>query len=157
MTEKGYQWGVKALKKRRAEVAGEIAQLKLQVKAKIQDLAAVDRVLQVLAPDSVPAQVPSRRNLTKYANIFRQGQLNTLLLGILKASGRPMTAGEILAILMQKLGATPGARESLRKRTNANLHYLLVTNRIEKPGQALWALRKDEERENDSPRPSPLS
>jgi hypothetical protein len=41
MTEIGYQWGVKALQKRRAEIAGDIAQLQITLRDRRLDLTKV--------------------------------------------------------------------------------------------------------------------
>lgn len=141
MTEKGYQWGVKALRKKRAEIAGDIAQLQVQVRQRRRDLKRVDDILRILAPASDPTAIPARRRPSRHINVFRQGQLNTLILGVLKASaGKPMTNLEVLGALMRQIGAPPAARESLRRRVNGNLHYLRDTNRLVKLETGLWAL-----------------
>lgn len=140
MTEKGYQWGVKALQKRRAEIAGDVGHIRLTLKQRQADLRQIDSVLCILAPDSDPTAIPARRKPPSYTNLFRQGQLNALILGFLKDAGRPMGNLEILAALMAKIEAPPAARESLRRRTNGNLHYLRDRGRIVKLTTALWAL-----------------
>ncbi len=132
MKEKGYQWGVAALGKRRAEIAGDIAQIKLQLRQRQADLRQVDAVLRVLDPASDPTRIPARRKPPSHINVFRPGQLNALILGGLKAAGRPMGNLEILAALMAKIGAPAAARESLRRRVNGNLHYLRDKGRLVK-------------------------
>jgi hypothetical protein len=143
MTEKGYQWGVKALQKRRAEIAGDIRQIKLTLKGRQADLRQIDDVLLILDPSADPAQIPARRKPPSHVNVFRQGQLNGLIMGLLKAAGRPMGNLEILAALMEQIGAPAAARESLRRRTNGNLHYLWDRDRIVKLAPGLWSLPRE--------------
>ena len=103
MTEKGYQWGVKALRKKRAEIAGDIAQLQVQVRHRRRDLKRVDDILRILAPGSDPTTIPAKKPV-KHLNVFRHGQLNALILGILGASKTPMTNIAVLEALMARPG-----------------------------------------------------
>jgi hypothetical protein len=61
MTEVGYQWGIKALRKRRAENAGDIDQLKIQTRHRQRDLKRVDGILRVLAPGIDPTTIATKK------------------------------------------------------------------------------------------------
>jgi hypothetical protein len=139
VTEKGYQFGVAALRKRRAEIAGDIGQLQVQVRHRRRDLKRVDDILRILAPSSDPTAIPAKKPL-KHLNVFRQGQLNALILGILAASKTPMTNIEVLEALMAKIGSPPASRQALRRRVNGNLAYLGKAGRVAKAATGLWAL-----------------
>ena len=142
MTETGYRYGVCALRAKRAEIAGDIAQLKLQVRHRQRDLAGIDAVLRVLAPDSDPATIPTKRPV-KYLNLFRQGELGRLVLGVLRASGQPMTNLEITQAVMDRDGYDKSAWTPLRRRIRANLAYLEAQGRIAKVGigkDARWRM-----------------
>ena len=142
MTEKGYQWGVKALRKKRAEIAGDIAQLQVQVRHRRRDLKRVDDILRILAPGSDPTTIPAKKPV-KHLNVFRHGQLNALILGILGASKTPMTNIAVLEALMAKIGSPPAAREALRRRVNGNLAYLEKGGRVARLATGLWAHGRD--------------
>ena len=73
MTEKGFQWGVKALQKKRAELAGQIGQLKLQLRDRRRDLRKVDDMIRLLAPGSDPTKIAPKKAI-RYRNLFRQGE-----------------------------------------------------------------------------------
>jgi len=102
MTEKGFQWGVKALQKKRAELAGEIGQLKLQLRDRRRDLGKVDDILRILAPGSDPTKIAPKKAI-KHLNIFRQGELGMIIGGVLRAEKRPMTNLEIARVVMSHI------------------------------------------------------
>jgi hypothetical protein len=128
---------VAVLRKRRAEIAGDIAQLQVKVRHRRRDLKRVDDILRILAPGSDPTTIPTRKPV-KHLNVFRQGQLNALILGILGASETPMTNIAVLEALMAKIGSPPAARQALRRRVNGNLAYLWDAERVGKVGPGLW-------------------
>ena len=78
MTEKGFQWGVKALQKKRAELAGEIGQLNLQLRDRRRDMRKVDDVIRLLAPGSDPTRIAPKKAI-RCRNLFRQGELGVLV------------------------------------------------------------------------------
>ena len=144
MTEKGYQWGVKALQKKRAEIAGEIAQLQIQVRHRRRDLKRVDDILRILAPGSDPATIATKKPV-KYLNLFRQGELGRVVLGVLRDSRRPMTNLEISRAVMERGGYEKEAWTPMRRRVRANLAYLHDQGRVVKRGyaqSAFWTLPK---------------
>ena len=104
MTETGFRcmrWA--PCGRKRAEIAGDIAQLKLQVRNRRRDLAGIDAVLRVLAPGSDPTTIPAKRPV-KYLNLFRQGELGRLILGVMRTAGRPMSNLDITQAIMERGG-----------------------------------------------------
>lgn len=142
MTETGYRYGVCALRAKRAEIAGDIAQIKIKLRHHQRDLAKVDDILRLLDPGSDPAQIPPKKAM-KYLNVFRQGELGMLVLGILRAQGRPMTHVEIAQIILRNGGFDSTLWPSIRRRARANLAYLEFGGRVTKSGTgptSRWAL-----------------
>lgn len=142
MTEIGFQYAVGALTKKRAELAGEIFQLELTLRARRADLAKVDDVLRLLAPASDPAQIPPKRPI-RYLNIFRQGELGQILIGLLRASGRPMSNIELATLVIQRGGYDQSLWTAIRRRCRANLEYLKGQGRVSKSGRGnavVWSL-----------------
>jgi hypothetical protein len=138
MTETGYRYGVCALRAKRAEIAGDIDQIKIKLRQRQRDLARVDDILRLLAPDSDPTQIPAKRP-TKYLNIFRQGELSRLVLGVLRASGKPLSNREITTTIMAGGGIGQDAWTPMRRRVRANLAYLHGEGRVGKTGYGICA------------------
>ena len=143
MTEIGFQYAVGALTKKRSELAGEIAQLELQIRDRRSDLVKVDDVLRILAPGLDPAAIPPKKAI-KYLNVFRQGELGALIVGVLRAEGRPMTNLEIAAVILERGGFGRDLWTAIRRRCRANLEYLRAQGRAEKHGggrEARWTVK----------------
>jgi hypothetical protein len=60
VTEVGFGYGVAVLRKKRAELDGEIVQLALQLRDRRRDLAKVNDILRILAPASDPTAIPPK-------------------------------------------------------------------------------------------------
>lgn len=143
MTETGFRYAVCSLRAKRAELDGEIAQLRLQLAHSRRDLAKVDDILRILAPASDPAQIPPRKAI-KYLNVFRQGELGRIIIAVLRAQGAPMTNLEIADTILQRGGFDRHLWIAIRRRTRANLAYLESQGRVSKVGRGLsatWALK----------------
>lgn len=144
MTEVGYQWGVKALQKRRSEIAGDIAQLTLRLKHCRHDLGKVDDILRILAPGKDPTRIPPKKAI-RYLNLFRPGELGRLIIAILRAENRPMTNLEITRAIFDRGGFDLRLWSPIRRRCRANLAYLHLGGRIEKADAGSltrWSLRQ---------------
>lgn len=138
MKETGFQWGVKALQKKRAELAGEVAQLKLQLRDRRRDLGKVDDILRILAPGQDPTKIRPKK-LIRHQNLFRQGELGRLIGGILRAEGRPMGVAEITKIIMERGGFDKRLWTPIRRRIRGNLAYMEADGRAEKIGYGVTA------------------
>jgi len=142
MTEIGFQYAVGALTKKRAELAGDVAQIKLQLRDRRRDLAKVDDILRILAPGIDPSCIPSKRPV-RYMNVFRQGELGRLIIAVLRAEQRAMTNLELADIILCRGSFDRSLWTAIRRRTRANLDYLQHQGRVAKVGRgrdALWAL-----------------
>jgi hypothetical protein len=72
MTAVGFQYGVAALRMKRAELAGDINSLQLQLRDRRRDLGKVDDMLRILSPGTDPADIPPKKSM-RYLNVFRHG------------------------------------------------------------------------------------
>jgi hypothetical protein len=138
VTAVGFQYGVAALRMKRAELAGDIAQLQLQLRDRRSDLGKVDDMLRILAPGTDPADIPPKKAM-HYLNVFRHGELGRLILGLLRASARPLTNLEIARTVMQRGGYRSHLWTAIRRRTRANLAYLEAQDRVTKVGHGVGA------------------
>jgi hypothetical protein len=142
MREVGFQYAVAALVKKRSELAGEIGQLELTLRDRLADLARVDDVLRMLAPAKDPSQIPPKRPI-RYLNIFKQGELGRIIVGLLRASDGPMTNLELANLIIERGGIDASLWTAIRRRCRANLAYLENNGRVVKIGNganARWAL-----------------
>ncbi|MBV9548553.1 MAG: hypothetical protein JO256_02640 [Alphaproteobacteria bacterium] len=142
MTEIGFQYAVGALTKKRAELAGEIGQLELTLRDRRLDLAKVDDVLQLLAPGKDPSAIPPKKPI-KYLNVFRQGELGRLIIGLLRSSDKPMTNLDIARAIFDRGAFEPNLWTAINRRCRANLAYLEAQGRVMRLNRgvaAKWAL-----------------
>ncbi len=142
MTGVGFRYAVCSLRAKRAEIAGEIDTLRLQLAHRRRDLAKVDDILRILSPASDPALIPPKKAI-KYLNVFRQGELGRLIIGLLRTADGPMTNLEIARTVMERGGLSQDLWVAIHRRTRANLAYLEAQGRVFKSGagrMAVWAL-----------------
>ena len=140
MTEVGFRYAVCSLRAKRAEIAGEIDTLKLQLAHRRRELAKVDDILRILAPASDPTQIPPKKAI-RYLNVFRQGELGRLIIGLLRTANGPMTNLEIARTVIERGGLSQDLWVAIHRRTRANLAYLEAQSRVIKTGQgrrATW-------------------
>lgn len=97
----------------------------------------------MLDPSISVDDIPNKR-LPKHVNIFRQGELSRLVVGVLReADGRPLSTLEIVAAIMESQGVGSEAKAAIRARVRSNLAYLERRGKVEKKGDrvsARWLL-----------------
>ncbi|WP_072372696.1 hypothetical protein [Hyphomicrobium sp. NDB2Meth4] len=93
----------------------------------------------MLDPSISVDDIPNKR-LPKHVNIFRQGELSRLVVGVLReADGRPLSTLEIVAAIMEKEGIGSDAKVAIRARVRSNLAYLERSGKVAKVGNRLTA------------------
>jgi hypothetical protein len=99
--------------------------------------------LRLLDPTLPVEDIPNKR-IVKHLNLFRQGELGRLILGVLReANGEPLRTPEIVAAIMQKNGIDADARNTIRNRVRSNLGYLERRGKVAKIGDrtsAQWRI-----------------
>ena len=97
---------VAALRDKRAELSGTIADLEKRIGQHRADLLHVDAVLRLFVPELEPAEI--RPKAVRRQNAwFRPGELARRVLDILRVAPVPLTIREITAQVMQRHGLDP--------------------------------------------------
>jgi hypothetical protein len=140
MNEKGSRYALSALKNKRAVLAAEMIQLERQLRHRRESLEHVDACLRLLDPTLSVETIPNKR-LPRHINLFRQGELSRLVLGVLReAEGKPLRAPEIVAAIMRKNGIDGDARNVIRVRVRSNLAWRGKVTKIGERMSAQWGL-----------------
>src|SRR3954447_20941197 len=115
---------VAALKDKRAELSGDIADLEKRIGQHRADLLHVDAVLRLFAPEFEPATIPPRA-VRRPNSWFRPGELARLLLEVLRTAPAALTVRDMYVQVMERRGFDPqDARttELLRKLVSSALN-----------------------------------
>lgn len=123
MNETGNKYALAALKDKRATLAGEIAQLKNKLAWAESQLKHVDATLALFDPNLDPDQIAAKRP-KKRVKLFRQGELNRLILDVLRTACGPQRTQDVVTLVMAALGHDETARTALAPRVRGNLQYL---------------------------------
>lgn len=114
---------VAALRDKRAELAGIIADLEKRINGHRAGLVHLDATLRMFAPDTETAEI--RPKAVRRRNAwFGKGECARLVYGILRTAVRPMTSREIAEALMAGRGLDPAdhrSRELIQKTSHAVL------------------------------------
>ena len=133
---------VKALKDKRAALAGEIIRLKKKIDWAESQLRHVDATLSLFDPKIDAAAIPPSRP-KKRVKLFKQGELNRLIFDALRVSGEPTRTFDVITSVILALGHEESARPALGPRVRSNLQYLMRRGEVAKIGSgrdARWKL-----------------
>ena len=142
MEDLGNKYALAALKKRRAETAGEITDLKKQLAWRQSQLDHLDATLLIFDPEIDPRTLPVSRP-RKRVKLFKQGELGRLILDALRRAGKPLGTHEITTALLTAGGYGESARPSLAPRVRGNLAYQEGRRAVTKAGTGkavVWSL-----------------
>ena len=137
---------VAALKDKRAELSGSIADLEKRIGQHRADLLHVDAVLRLFAPEIEPATIPPRA-VRRPNSWFRPGELARLVLEVLRTALMALTVREITAQIMERRELDPqDARtaELLRKLVSNALNRQAadLIERIQDGAVVRWQVRE---------------
>lgn len=141
-TESGNRYAVKALKDKRAALAGDIIRLKKKLDWAESQLRHIDATLSLFDPQIDPEKIPVARP-KKRVKLFKQGELNRLILDALRTADGPQRTQDIVSAIMMAQGHDENARTALSPRIRANLQYLMKRGGVAKIGggrDARWTL-----------------
>jgi len=120
---------VAALKDKRAELAGLIADLEKRINGHRADLVHLDATLRMFAPDTEAAEI--RPKAVRRRNAwFGKGECGRLVYGILRTAARPMTSREIAEALLSGRGLDPAdhrTRDLIQKTVHGILKRAVPT------------------------------
>jgi hypothetical protein len=94
---------VTGLVKKRAELAGELANIHNRVAQLVRDIEHIDATLQIVAPDIVPEAIPPRL-FQPPEDWSKRGQMSRLVLGILRNAKEPLASRDIASQLILERG-----------------------------------------------------
>ncbi len=103
---------VTGLVKRRAQIAGELTAAHERVSKLVQDLAAIDAALAVVAPD-MEVEAIRPKMFRPPDDWSSRGQMSRLVLSILRQSRGELTTREIAAQMIMERGLDAGDRKLL--------------------------------------------
>ena len=136
---------VAALKDKRAELSGSIADLEKRIGQHRADLLHVDAVLRLFVPEFEPATIPPRA-VRRPNSWFKPGELARLLLEVLRTAPAALSVRDITVQVMERRGLDPeDARtvELLRKLVSNALNRQAadLVERIHDGVQVSWQVR----------------
>lgn len=94
---------LEGLKRKRADITGEIARLQARWSVLTKDLEHVDGVLAMLAPDFVQEAVKPKI-FTPPASWSKRGEMSRVVLNILRTAPEPLTTREIASMVIKQRG-----------------------------------------------------
>ena len=99
-------YAVEALKRKRAELTGEIARCQARLEQLARDVEYIDGTLRILAPDFVQEAVKPKI-FTPPASWSKRGEMSRGILNILRTAKEPLTTREIAATIIRQRGLEP--------------------------------------------------
>jgi len=137
---------IAALRDKRAELSGGIADLEKRIGQQRADLLHVDAVLRLFAPDLEPAAILPKA-VRQPSGWFRPGELARMVLDVLRTAPAPLSIREITAQVMERRGLDPQdgrMAELLRKlvRNAVNRQAADLVERVEDGTLVRWRVRE---------------
>jgi hypothetical protein len=137
---------VAALKDKRAELSGSIADLEKRIGQHRADLLHADAVLRLFALEFEPATIPPRA-VRRPNSWFKPGELARLLLEVLRTAPAALSVRDITVQVMERRGLDPeDARtvELLRKLVSNALNRQAadLVERIQDGALVSWQVRE---------------
>jgi hypothetical protein len=100
-------YAILALRRKRAYLAGEIAQAERQLADKYKTRATLDATIQLFAPTTNPELIPAIRP-TRRGLFFRQGEQMRLCRDALREADGPLSARQVAEYAMRAKGLPVG-------------------------------------------------
>jgi hypothetical protein len=137
---------IAALRDKRAELSGGIADLEKRIGQHRADLLHVDGVLRLFAPEFEPATILPKA-VRRPNSWFKPGELARLVLDVLRTAPAALTVREITMQIMERHGFDPQdvrTAELLRKlvRNAVNRQAADLVERVEDGTLVRWRVRE---------------
>ena len=124
-----------AVRKRLAEISGELIAIEKRWRTLRDAHHALSQTLRMFSPD-VSSQIKPKRPYRRVVS----GRLSLIVIDALRASGRPMTAAEVVAGLGGRLTAIPDAARRVQATLNCLARARGTIVREGKGRDAKWSL-----------------
>jgi hypothetical protein len=117
---------VAAIRKRLAEVSGELIVVERRWRSLREAHHALSQTLRMFDPEAASHQVKPKR---PYRRVLPKGggKLSRLVLDVLRASQQPMTTPEIVSAVVAALGYGDEATQAIADRVPTTLSYMART------------------------------
>ena len=125
----GTSFVISGLRQKRARIAGEIAQARKVIDRRTEELAAVDTVLRLFAPDCNPDMIPPIKPAS-HGLFFRYRELGRICIGVLRDAKEPVRLDRIVGVAIEVKGLPDDTR--LRKHVTDTMRAAL--GRMERRG-----------------------
>ena len=124
------------LVKKRAEMAGTLANMHETVAGLVRDLEHLDATIKLIAPDYEPEGIAPKM-FRPPDDWSKRGQMSRMILSILRVAKEPMTTREIaMKMILERGLATDGAMlKTMSKRVGGSLRDLREKGRAASDGQ----------------------
>jgi hypothetical protein len=128
---------ISGLIRRRRELTGDMLELLAKVDVLAADVAAIDKVLGMFAPDLIPQAIPALQSRPKPDWAMR-GEVSRIIMALLRASSMPLSTAQIAAEVHERRGLegeitflhVKRVRKCLdRQRARGSLEVVLVDGR----------------------------
>src|SRR4051812_22208281 len=132
---------IAALRDKRAELSGGIADLEKRIGQHRADLLHVDAVLRLFAPDLEPATILPKA-VRQPSGWFRPGELARMVLDVLRTA--PLSIREITGQVMERRGLDPqdGRMAELLRKLVRNAVNRQAADRVEDGTLVRWRVRE---------------
>ena|SRR3974390_1429660 len=125
---------VSALRTKRAEISGQVADLERQITRCRANLANIDATIRLFAPTLDPETIQPKRTYRR-SRYFRKGEFAHLCLDELrKANGQPITTATIIAGVIKSKGLPEDLAAALTEKTLTYLRIKLKSGDVVKTG-----------------------
>lgn len=98
-------YALAGLKRKRAEIAGQVAYLQKQISRHRMTLAHFDACIKIWEPNARPNRLPNKRFYVRN-KVFVPGEMPRLALDILRTAPEPMTTAEIGTAMIARKGVS---------------------------------------------------
>lgn len=134
---------VQGLKRKRAELAGELIRTQERLSELVRDLETLDQAIRLIAPElDIPAIAPKVFRAPE--DWSKRGEMSRMIFEVLRGTKQLMTSREIAAEIVTRRGleATPQLMNLMTRRVTACLRSKRGTNVVKnKPTRGGWELQ----------------
>lgn len=134
---------VEGLKRRRSEIAGRIKRMQAEIAKDAADVAHLDAVLRMVAPELEIAALAPKLHVPP-SDWSKRGEMSRSVLSALRLSQTPLTSRQIAAQIISERGLaeTPQLLANVTKRVNGCLRDRRKQGMVRNVGNplAMWLL-----------------
>jgi hypothetical protein len=142
MNKNGNTYAISALKRRRAEIDGEIQACETRLRSLNEALCHLDATLSLFDPDYDPKSIRARRRYDR-AKLFGKGKLSRMILDALRRAERPLASREVIEAIAGEMNYGSKLPVGVIGNVRAGLRYLAKHGAVVRGGErraATWQI-----------------